>query len=289
MSKIKSLFNFFKETQVDWLNTQPTRMAAALAFRGIFSLSPLLLIIIIIVTLAFDRQVAITKVSQILEQMMGPAMADAVNMMMENAVEIVPTGGVIPLLVSIGVMLYAATALFYELKLTLNTIWGIPYAQSVGIFNFIKDRLVALAIVFGIGFLFVALIIISAVISLLVSFFHLDTLLSLASLLASFGLISLVIGLLFKFLPDARVPWRAVGLGAPTTSVMLTVGVWLLGIYLALTSIGAAYGGTGALMAVLIWLYYSSHIVIVGAALTRSLSIRVFAPAPSPAADADSQ
>ncbi|GAB4424506.1 MAG: hypothetical protein Kow0031_03540 [Anaerolineae bacterium] len=283
MDKLKALYNFFKGTQFDWLNTQPTRMAAALAFRGIFSLAPLILIVFIMVTLAFDQQVAATEVSEVLERLVGPEITSLMGEMLTSTVETVPNSGVISLLITIGVMLYAATALFYELKLTLNTIWGIPYTQSVGVFHFIKDRLVALVIVFGIGFLFVALVIINTIMSLLVSLLQLDTLFSLASVAASFGLITLVIALLFKFLPDARVFWRAVWVGAPVTSLMLTVGVWLLGIYLALTSVGAAYGGAGALMATLIWLYYSAHIVIVGAAFTRSLEVRVIAPPPAEA------
>lgn len=281
MTKIKSLFNFFKQTQIDWRNTQPSRLAAALAFRGIFSLAPLLLIVMIIITIIFDRQIALAEVTDFLEQTMGTAIAQMMEDVLMSTAQIVPTSGIIPLVISIGVMLYAATALFYELKLTLNTIWGIPYAQVVGVINFIKNRLLALVVVLGIGFLFVAMIITNTIISLLVNFFRLDGLFSLAGLAASFGLITLVIALIFKFLPDKPVPWLAVWMGAPLTSLMLAIGVWGLSIYLALSSVGVAYGAAGALMAILIWLYYSSHIVIVGAALTCSLAVRVFAPPPA--------
>ena len=94
-------------------------------------------------------------------------------------------------------------------------------------------------------------------------------------MLASFGLIILLIALIFKFLPDVTVPWRAVWIGALVTSVLLTIGVWGIGVYLAFSSVGAAFGAAGALMATLIWLYYSAHIFIVGAAFTRSYARRL--------------
>ena len=179
------------------------------------------------------------------------------------------------LLISLLIMVYAATTLSYELKLSLNTIWGIPYAYSVTPINFIKDRLIALAVIIGIGLVMLVSIIINAIISLLVSLFLIDSILTLAGLLASFGLIIVLIAPIFKFLPDVTVPWRAVWFGALVTSILLTIGIWGLGVYLALSSVGAAFGPGGTLLAILIWLYFSAHIFIVGAAFTRAYARRV--------------
>ena len=275
MSKLASSVTFLKETQIDWRNAQPSRMAAALAFRGMFSLAPLVLIVAIIITLIFDRQTAQEELADVLNSIFGPSVTAMLGEILISTAKIVPSGGLVPLLISLGVLFYGATALFYELKLTLNTIWGIPYSRSVGVFRFIRDRLIALLAVFGIGLLFVLIIVVNSIISILVNLFRLDSLVYLSGLVTSFGLITLVIAVLFKYLPDAYVAWQDIWIGALVTSLMLTIGVWAISIYLALSSIGAAYGAAGALMVILIFLYYSAHIFIVGASFTRSFSIRV--------------
>jgi membrane protein len=275
MSRFNSLITFFQQAYLDWRDPNPSRMAAALAFRGIFSLVPALLIVTIMTSLAFGREIASAEIEAIVSTAFSPEIAEVVLSAVSASLSLVRQDSTVILLVSLLIMVYAATTLAYELKLSLNTIWGIPYAYSVGPIQFIKNRLIALAVILGIGLVVLVTIVINAVISLLVSFFLIDSLLALAGLLASFGLIILLIALIFKFLPDVTVPWRAVWLGALVTSILLTVGIWGLGVYLALSSIGAAFGAAGVLLATLIWLYYSAHIFIVGAAFTRSYARRL--------------
>ena len=275
MSRLNSLIAFAQQAYLDWRDPNPSRMAAALAFRGIFSLVPALLIVTIMTSLAFGRETAFAEIEAIVTTAFAPEIAEAVLSAVSASLTLVRSDSSVILLVSLLIMVYAATTLAYELKLSLNTIWGIPFAYSVGPIQFIKNRLIALAVIIGIGLVVLVTIIINAVISLLVSFFLIDNLLALAGLLASFGLIIVLIALIFKFLPDVTVPWRAVWVGALVTSILLTIGIWGLGVYLALSSVGAAFGPGGTLLAILIWLYFSAHIFIVGAAFTRAYARRV--------------
>ena len=270
MSRFNPLISFAQRAYLDWRDPNPSRMAAALAFRGIFSLVPALLIVTIMTSLAFGRETAFTEIEAIVSTTFAPEIAEVVLSAVSASMTLVDQDSIIFLLISLLIMAYAATTLAYELKLSLNTIWGIPYAYSVTPLQFIKDRLIALAVIIGIGLVVSITIIINAIISLLVSFFVIDSILTLAGLLASFSLIIVLIALIFKFLPDVTVPWRAVWLGALVTSILLTIGIWGLGVYLALSSVGAAFGAAGALLATLIWLYFSAHIFIVGAAFTRA-------------------
>lgn len=273
---LKTSFIFLRETVDEWSNLYPSRMAAALAFRGIFSLSPIMFIVATMVDVVLGGRIATAEFSATLEQILGPEIAGLVESSLISA-NFGPTSTdhIIAALIGLGVTLWAATSLFNEVKLSLNTIWGVPYAMSRGIFNFIRNRLMALATVFGLGLLFLLIVIVNTVVSLLTTLLRLDALLQLGAALASFALLILLIALLFKLMPDVDIKWRDVWLGSIVTALMMTIGISLIGIYLSISSVGSAYGGTtGALLATLIWLYYSAHIFVFGAKFTQSYAVR---------------
>lgn len=282
MEIIKTLYKFLFDTKEDWALLQPSRLAAAIAYRGIFSLVPLLLISILIVSLVFDLQTAIKQMNEVLTQIVGAQTANIIEAAMtESATEpnrlqaISVKDSLIVGLIGVGVLLYGATALFTELKLALNTVWGIPYAASRGIWRFIYNRLIALAMAVGVGLLFLSTVIANTIISVINSIFPLGNLVQLISLGITFSLLTLLIALIYRYAPDISIAWRDVWVGSVVTALLLTVGIYLIGIYLAYSHIGSAFGAAGALMVILIWMYYSAHIFIIGASFTRSFALRI--------------
>jgi len=200
------------------------------------------------------------------------------------------TTGMVATILAIGTLILTATGLFIELQSDLNTIWHVEQKPKQGIWGFIKLRLLSFAMVVVIGFLLLVSLVVSAALAAVGKYFSgmmpgLKVLWEVLNILVSFGVITVLFAMIFKILPDIKLAWRDVWIGAGLTSLLFTIGKSLLGIYLGRNSAVTAYGTAGSLVLILLWVYYSGQILFIGAEFTKVFATR-FGVLPEPKAHA---
>lgn len=263
------LWSAFRE----WWQDNIIRYSASLAFYTIFSLAPLLLIMVEVVGLVFTKTQVETEMIRQLEILIGPQGAEVARDAMKNF----GLTSYNPLAAVIGVLtvLLGATAVFAELQTALNKIWDVKVNPDRSLFkHLIRQRLRSLGIVVGVGFLLMVSLIISALLGFLQS--HSASGISGVAWLwrmlhtgASFFIIMLLFAMIYRYLPDVDLTWRDVGVGAAITAVLFTTGKFLIGTYLSRATIAGAYGAAGSLVVLLVWVYYSALISFFGAEFTQ--------------------
>lgn len=272
---MRLLIQLLKATGAGWVRDNAMRLSAALALYTILSLAPLLVITAKIVGfLTRDAGYARAQVTAQIRELMGTQVSEAIRPMLESGSR--QGDGLLAAILSTGVLLFSATGVFAELQDSMNTIWGVKPKPNQSIRDFIRNRLLSLAMVFGTGFL------------LVVSMFLTTALVRLATYLAgdirwlalvldptiSFGVVLVLFAGIFKFLPDVELAWRHVWAGATLTAVLFTGGKYALAMYFVYATPTSAFGAAGSLAAVLLWVYYSSFILFFGAEFTKVWSVR---------------
>ena len=272
--RLKDLWALFKESWNAWSTEQAPRLGAALAYYTIFSLAPLLVIVIAIAALVFGQEAVQGKIVAEIGGLVGAESASAIQTMIEKART--PATGVFATIVSLITLLLGATGVVGELKDTLNTIWHVEPAPEMGLLRTLKTRLISLAFVLGVGFLLLVSLVISAVLAALNGFFsHLFSSpwilhgLQVVNIVVSLGVITVLFAMLYRFLPDTEVAWHDVWIGAGMTALLFVISKFLLGLYLGRSSIGSAYGPAGSLVLILAWVYYASLVLLFGAEFTE--------------------
>jgi membrane protein len=270
---LKTLWNMLQETWHAWSGHKATRLGAALAYYTIFSLAPLLVIVIAIAALVFGREAAQGKIVTEIQGMVGEASAQAIQTMIDKARA--PAAGIVATVLSLITLLLGATGVVNELKDTLNTIWNIK-APDLGLLGTLKARLVSLAFILGIGFLLLVSLVVSAALSALNTFVShmvaspwLIYFWQVVNFVVSLGVITALFAMLYRFLPDTEIPWRDVWVGASITALLFVISKSLIGLYLGSSSIGSAYGTAGSLVLILVWVYYASLVLLFGAQFTE--------------------
>lgn len=272
----KELWSLTAKTTNGWFEDRVSRMAAALAFYTVFSVAPILVIAIAVAGKIFGRQAAEHEVSRQLSGLMGRAAADAINTMIENA-NAPGSHGMLATIISIILLIYGSTNVFTELQDSMNTVWEVkPKPGASWWWPTVKDRLLSFALVMAIAFLLLVSLVISAALA------GISTWMSAGSIVAyrimygtgSFVVFTAVFSAMFKILPDAKVKWRDVWLGGVITSSLFTLGKVLIGLYLARPSVSSVYGAAGSLAVLLIWVYFSSQILLIGAEFTHVWACR---------------
>jgi membrane protein len=260
-----------------WLKHEGARLAASLSFYTLLSLAPLVILTIALTSLALGHPAAQAILLSEAGQLMGPDGARAVNTVITYGKE--PHSDTWASIIGIVLLLFGASSVFGELQSALNKIWEVRPRPGYDLLGLIKSRMFSFAMVLAIGFLSLASLMISAVLAALGTYF--DTVLPAPAwvLLAinaavSFVVITALIGVVLKFVPDVRIPWRDVWLGAMTTAALFTIGKALIGLYLGKAAVGSAYGAAGSFVVVVVWVYYSAMIFYFGAELTRARSSR---------------
>ncbi len=251
------------------------RLAASLSYYTVFSLPPLLVILIGIAGIAFGadavREQMVTQLGGLIGQEAAVLLGDAVQ-------DSERTGSGVAVVLGTATLLLGASGVVGQLTDSLNTIWEVEPPKGGGILKFIRSRFLSLAAVLGGGFLLLVSLAVSAGIAALVDTFSrfevLVPLLATLDLAASFLVITLVFALIFKFLPDIEVAWSDVWFGAAITSALFVVGKFAIGFYLGTSDVGSAYGAAGSLIIILVWIYYSSLILFYGAEVTQVWSRR---------------
>lgn len=245
---------------------------AAIAYYTVFSLAPVLLIVVAIAGLAFGDEAARGAVRTQISGLMGDASADAIQGMIQNASN--RFSGILATVVGGVTLLVAASGVFLEMQAALNAIWKAEPASGV-VSSLVRARLQSLGLVMTLGFLLMVSLLVSAALTALDSFLanrlpgvHLA--LRALSLVISFGLITVLFAAIYKVLPDTDVAWRDVGIGAVVTALLFTLGKNVISLYIGSSSIATTYGAAGALAIILVWIYYSSQIFLLGAEFTMA-------------------
>jgi membrane protein len=255
-----------------WLADKAPRLGAAVAFYSMLSLAPLLVITIAVVGLAFGEGTARAQVVAQARALVGPQGAEAVAAMVEHARR--PGAGILASALGFATLLFGASGVFGELKDALNSIWGVKPPPGGGIGKFIRDRALSFAMVLLVGFLLLAALVLTTALaglapSLAGSVPALAWALRGAHLLVSLGVYTLLFALVFRVLPDARIAWRDVWVGAAITATLFAVGTFAIGLYLSKAGVGSPYGAAGSLAVLLVWVYYSAQVLFFGAEVTQ--------------------
>jgi len=268
----RDLWPIFRGALFEWTEDKVPRMAAALAFYTLFSLAPVVIISLAIADLFYTREEALLGILQQAQFLIGDDGIAAVRLLIENAPSRERTTPA--MLVGLATMFFAATGAFAELQDSLDTIWEVQPKPGLGLMDMARDRVLSFAMVLVIGFLLLVSLIISAALtslsnSLLPLMAGQVYLLHALHFVISFSVITLLFALIFRVLPDAKVAWQDVWLGAAVTSLLFAVGKGLFGMYLGHSTIGSSYGAAGSLVIVILWTYYSSLILLFGAEITQ--------------------
>jgi membrane protein len=268
---------FLRDVFQKWSSDNALTLGAALAYYTIFSIAPLLVLVIAVAGLVFGRAAAQGEIVTQIEGMLGPAGAELIESMIKRASE--PASGVIATVISLVTMFFGASGVFAQLQSSLNRIWSAEPSRRTGVKGQLQRRAASFSMILGIGFLLLVSLALTALISGLHSIIDAylavpSELLSLTNTGVSFAIVTAMFAMIFKLLPDARIEWRDVWLGAAVTALLFTIGKSLIGIYLGRAGVTSVYGAAGSLVLVLLWVYYSSQLLFLGAEFTEVYSRR---------------
>ncbi|HLW64841.1 MAG TPA: YihY/virulence factor BrkB family protein [Gemmataceae bacterium] len=269
--KWKSIYLLFKDAGKQWLANKAPRLGAALAFYTIFSLAPLLVIIMALAGLLFGREAVQHHISDQVQSLVGGQGAEAINAMVASANK--PRSGIVASVLGIIMLIFGAGGLFGQLQDALNTIWGVEPKPGRGIWGMLQERFLSFSMVLGSAFLLLVSLVVSTALAALGGAFgdwqH-GVIGQIVNTVVDLIVITLLFAMIYKFLPDVKISWKDVWLGAFVTAVLFTIGKVLIGLYLGRSSISSSYGAAGSLAVLLIWLYYASQIFLFGAELTKA-------------------
>ena len=286
-----TLWRVTKQAVWGWWNDNCMRLAASLAFYTVLSLAPLVVIIVGLAGMVTARQQVVMHLVAQIELLTGPAGRQVVETILTTTE---PQGGTLAALIGLMTLIIGATAVFGELQAVLNLIWEVKPKPlgSVGeaLWDWLKQRVFSLAMVFAIAFLLLVSLVVSAALAgaatVLRGADHPQQLLGrVLELTVSLPVLTGLFGLLFKYVPDVQLRWRDVALGGGVTAVLFTIGKMAIGYYIGHASVGSAYGAAGSLIALLMWVYYSALIFFFGAEFTHAWTTRQRAVAPEPYAE----
>jgi membrane protein len=249
-------------------------LSAAIAYYTVFSLPPLLVVVVAVAGAIFGAQAVEQAIVGQVESAIGPGAADEVGTMIEQRQGSL-AGGLGAQLAGIAALLFGATGAFAQLQKALNRAWEVEETSGGGVVGVVLKRMLSFGMILAIAFLLLVSLAVSAAISAVGSAAAEavggmpPVLMQALNLAVSVGVITLLFALMFKVLPDAEVAWRDVWVGALVTALLFTVGKTLIGLYLGTANPGSAFGAAGSLALILVWVYYSSLIVLVGAEFTQ--------------------
>jgi membrane protein len=268
--------DFLKKVGSEFVEDDCFSTAASLAYYTVFSLAPLLVIVIVVAGLVVTPEQATQAVDTQLQGLIGPEGAEQIGTMVAH-VQSNPGGNLAARILGTIAALFGATGVMVQLQAALNRAWDVkPDPNSGGIRNFVLKRLLSFAMIMAVSFLLLVSLALSAIFSAIAD--RATQLLpqgtsawvpNLVNFGVSFLLTTLLFGAIFKWMPDAKVQWRDVGIGAVVTALLFTIGKLLIGLYLGNSDVGTAYGGASSLAIVLVWVYYSSALVMLGAEFTQ--------------------
>ncbi|HEY4281697.1 MAG TPA: YihY/virulence factor BrkB family protein [Chthoniobacterales bacterium] len=274
-----AVYGLFKQTVEEWVDDKAPQLGAALAYYTVFSLAPLILILLAIVGVLFrhDPAGAWNRMVEQMSYFLDHSAIQVVRDIAQNASE--PNKGVAATVIGIGLALFGASGVFGQLQDALNTIWGVKPKPGSGLREFLHARFLSFAMVAGVCFL----LLVSLVVETLLKVFSNSvttrmpggsTIALVVYFLFDFVVVGFLFAMIFKFLPDAKIQWRDVWIGGALTALFFLIGKWALGIYLGSGAAASAYGAASSLITLLLWIYYSAQILLFGAEFTQVYSDR---------------
>lgn len=268
----RSLPTLFKEAASEWISDNALRLSASLAYYAIFSLAPLLLVVISIVGLVFGQDAAQHQLTQTIQQLAGEEAGRALQGMVQHTNQ--KSASLIATAFGIVVLLFGASGVFGELKNALNTIWGVTIKLGQPLIRLFFDRLLSFGMVVGIGFLLLVSLVVTAALAALSTYMRgllewPPGVLHALDFLVSLGVVTVLFAMIFKILPNVKLRWHDVWIGSLVTSLLFVFGQFLISLYLGKSSISSSYGAAGSVIIILVWIYYSSSILFFGAEFTK--------------------
>lgn len=268
---LKVIWKLLSATYMKWSEDHAQGLGAALAFYTVFSLAPLLLIVIAIAGLVFGQEAAEGQIIGQIQGLVGEESAKAIQGILENVRK--PATGLIATALAIITLLFGATGVFAQLQEALNTIWGVENKAGLGILQVLRNRFLSFMTVLGSGFLLLASLVLSAGLAAIGHKLEYllpgpEPLIQVINFLVSFGVITVLFAMIYKMLPDVSIQWSDVWIGAGMTSLLFTIGKFLIGLYLGKSDVGVVYGAAGSLIVILLWVYYAAQIFLLGAEFT---------------------
>jgi membrane protein len=272
------LLGLFKKSVSDFIADDCMDSAAALSYYTIFSLPAVLVLLLLLVSAVMDPSDVRGGLESQMQGLMGPTAGEQVRTIIEKSEQKPSSGGVIPTILGIVGLIFGATGAFGQLQKSLNRTWDVePDPEQGGIKAFLSKRVFSLGIILVVAFMLLVSLVISTALSgmgdRLGSFLPSglsEPVLQAVNLIISLGAITLLFAAMFKVLPDAKVSWRSVWVGAVFTAILFVLGKFVIGLYLGNSNPGQAYGAAGSLAVLLLWIYYSSLIVLFGAEFTET-------------------
>lgn len=270
-----------KATFKEFFEDNAPRLAAALSYYTIFALPPLLVLILMLTGAVVDPQDVQGSVERQISSLMGPEGAAQIRTMIEQA-NAPGAGGTLATILSIAALIFGATGAFAQLQAALNTAWGVkPDPEVGGVKNFLLKRLLSFGMILGVAFLLLVSLLLSALVGMFgdalagvlgggIS----GVLLQVLQATLSLAVITVLFAAMFKVLPDARIAWRDVWMGAAVTALLFVAGKFLIGFYIGRSNPGSAYGAAASLAVVLVWVYFAALIMLLGAEFTQVWSRR---------------
>jgi membrane protein len=270
--KLNDVFPLLKQTFTEWNADKAPRLGAALAYYTVFSLAPLLVLAVAIAGFFFGQEAAQQEVLNQARGLLGEEGTGAVEQMIENASQ--PSSGIVATIIGIVTLLFGASGAFGELQGALNTIWGVEQKADRGLKGLLKDRSLAFTLVLGTGFLLLVSLILSAILSAIGAYFAAQIPFSAViwqgiNFLVSLAVTTLLFAAIYKFIPDVKISWHDVWIGAFVTALLFSIGRFLLGWYLSVGTSTSVYGAAASFVVLLLWVYYSAQILFFGAEFTQ--------------------
>ena len=272
---LRPTLGILKAAVIAWWNDEAPSKGAAIAYYSLFSIAPLIFIVITVAGYIHGPDAVRGVVFSQLAALMGENGAEAVREMLAN-VNDTHTGGMAAI-VSTALLVFGATTVFGQLQTALDSIWEVPQQAKAQIHNavwtFVKGRLLSFGLVLALAFLVIVSLVLSAALSALGKwwgpvFGEWETVAQLVNLTVSFGMLVLIFAAIYKFMPRARIEWRDVWVGATVTVALFTIGKFLIGLYLGKSDVAGSFGAFGSLVIVMVWVYYSAQIFLLGAEFT---------------------
>ena len=269
MQKKPHLIDFFKEVYNIWITERPSQLAAALAYFSLFSFAPIVYIAYKISSLVLSAALLESQIVERAAAKMNPEVYEFLSSSVNQLTDSTAGGNLILTLIGIIAIFYAASSLFFQIQYALNKIWKVPLPERGQTGVFIRQRLFSFLMVLGVALLLIAATLVSLVISLLGNFIELNLVIRLLNILAMFGVITAAFVLIYKILPDTKVAWRDVFLGASSAAILMMIAVFFLGLYMSSSRLTSAAEAAGAVAVFLITFNIMAQIFLIGAIISR--------------------
>ncbi|HEY0030990.1 MAG TPA: YihY/virulence factor BrkB family protein [Bacteroidia bacterium] len=276
-NRFADLWQITKKTSVSWYNSDPFRQAAVISYYAIFSIPALLVIVITTAGFFFGEEAVSGAISGQISSVMGNETAQQIEDIVAKSSQ--TQTSIIATIIGIITLILGATGVFVQLQKSLDLIWEVEPKAEKALLKSLKDRLFSFGLIMSIGFLLLISLLISAGLSVLSEWIRgimpdvMMVLFRVLSFVISFGVVTVLFALMFRILPDVKIRWRDVWLGAMITSLLFVAGKFLLGLYFGKADPGSAYGAAGSIILIMLWVNYSSMIVFYGAEFTKQYAL----------------